>query len=73
MTEKQGGTDVRANRSAAEKVSDGIYRLTGHKFFMSAPMSDAFIMLANTEEGMAASSCRACWKTALPMACASSG
>jgi putative acyl-CoA dehydrogenase len=52
MTEKQGGTDVRANRSAAEKVSDGIYRLTGHKFFMSAPMSDAFIMLANTEEGM---------------------
>jgi putative acyl-CoA dehydrogenase len=52
MTEKQGGTDVRANRSAAEKVSDGIYRLSGHKFFMSAPMSDAFLMLANTEEGM---------------------
>jgi putative acyl-CoA dehydrogenase len=52
MTEKQGGTDVRANRSVAHKVSDGIYRLTGHKFFMSAPMSDAFVMLANTEEGL---------------------
>ncbi|MGO7258833.1 acyl-CoA dehydrogenase family protein, partial [Rhizobium brockwellii] len=52
MTEKQGGTDVRANRSAAEKVSEGIYRLSGHKWFMSAPMSDAFIMLAQTKEGM---------------------
>ncbi len=52
MTEKQGGTDVRANRSAAEKISDGIYRLRGHKWFMSAPMSDAFVMLAQTEEGM---------------------
>jgi putative acyl-CoA dehydrogenase len=52
MTEKQGGTDVRSNRSVAHKVSEGIYRLSGHKFFMSAPMSDAFVMLANTEEGM---------------------
>jgi len=52
MTEKQGGTDVRANRSAADKVSEGIYRLTGHKWFMSAPMSDAFVMLAQTREGM---------------------
>lgn len=52
MTEKQGGTDVRANTTRAERVSDGIYRLSGHKWFMSAPMSDAFIMLAQTPEGM---------------------
>ena len=52
MTEKQGGTDVRSNKSSAEKVSEGIYRLSGHKWFMSAPMSDAFIMLAQTKEGM---------------------
>ena len=52
MTEKQGGTDVRANRSTAERVGEGIYRLSGHKWFMSAPMSDGFIMLAKTNEGM---------------------
>ena len=52
MTEKQGGTDVRANTSKAEKVGEGVYRLTGHKWFMSAPMSDAFVMLARTEEDM---------------------
>ena len=52
MTEKQGGTDVRANTSTAERVGEGIYRLTGHKWFMSAPMSDGFIMLAQTREGV---------------------
>ena len=52
MTEKQGGTDVRANRTAAERVGEGIYRLSGHKWFLSAPMSDAFVMLAKTREGM---------------------
>ncbi|PWE52830.1 acyl-CoA dehydrogenase [Metarhizobium album] len=52
MTEKQGGTDVRANRSVAERVGEGIYRLSGHKWFMSAPMSDAFVMLAKTREGL---------------------
>lgn len=52
MTEKQGGTDVRANTSRAERVGEGIYRLTGHKWFMSAPMSDGFIMLAQTREGV---------------------
>lgn len=52
MTEKQGGTDVRANRSVAEPVGDNVYRLSGHKWFMSAPMSDAFVMLAQTREGM---------------------
>ncbi|MEK1870676.1 MAG: acyl-CoA dehydrogenase family protein, partial [Ensifer adhaerens] len=53
MTEKQGGTDVRANTSTAERVGEGIYRLNGHKWFMSAPMSDAFVMLAQTREGLA--------------------
>ncbi|WP_337184900.1 acyl-CoA dehydrogenase family protein [Shinella sp.] len=52
MTEKQGGTDVRANTSRAERVGEGIYRLTGHKWFMSAPMSDGFVMLAQTREGI---------------------
>ncbi|WP_377288379.1 acyl-CoA dehydrogenase family protein [Rhizobium sp. SG2393] len=52
MTEKQGGTDVRANTSTAEKVGEGIYRLAGHKWFLSAPMSDAFVMLAQTREGL---------------------
>ncbi|MCP8895552.1 acyl-CoA dehydrogenase family protein [Shinella daejeonensis] len=52
MTEKQGGTDVRANTSTAERVSEGIYRLSGHKWFMSAPMSDGFVMLAQTRQGV---------------------
>ncbi|MBL0374828.1 acyl-CoA dehydrogenase family protein [Rhizobium sp. KVB221] len=52
MTEKQGGTDVRANRTVAEPVGESVYRLTGHKWFMSAPMSDAFVMLGQTEQGM---------------------
>jgi putative acyl-CoA dehydrogenase len=52
MTEKQGGTDVRANTTRAERVGSGFYRLTGHKWFMSAPMSDAFLMLAQANEGL---------------------
>ena len=52
MTEKQGGTDVRANRSTAGKVGEGIYRLSGHKWFLSAPMSDAFVMLAKTGDAV---------------------
>ncbi|NVP54566.1 acyl-CoA dehydrogenase family protein [Mycoplana rhizolycopersici] len=52
MTEKQGGTDVRANTTTAERVGEGIYRLSGHKWFMSAPMSDAFVMLAQTRDGV---------------------
>lgn len=51
MTEKQGGTDVRANMTRAMRVSDG-YRITGHKWFMSAPMCDAFLVLAQAEEGL---------------------
>jgi putative acyl-CoA dehydrogenase len=53
MTEKQGGSDVRANTTRAEFDADtpwGLaYRLTGHKWFMSAPMCDAFLVLAQTE------------------------
>ncbi len=56
MTEKQGGTDVRANTSQAKYVgSDELgerYQLTGHKWFCSAPMSDAFLTLAQTEAGL---------------------
>ena len=47
MTEKQGGSDVRANRTTATPTgSDGEYRLTGHKWFCSAPMCDVFLVLA---------------------------
>ncbi len=53
MTEKQGGTDVRANVTKAERAgSSGFYRLTGHKWFMSAPMSDAFLVLGQAPEGL---------------------
>jgi putative acyl-CoA dehydrogenase len=46
MTEKQGGSDVRANRTLAVDAGDGTWRLTGHKWFCSAPMSDLFLVLA---------------------------
>ncbi|MEZ5926404.1 MAG: isovaleryl-CoA dehydrogenase [Hyphomicrobiaceae bacterium] len=54
MTEKQGGTDVRTNATRAEPVpgEPGVYLLTGHKWFMSAPMSDAFLMLAQAPAGL---------------------
>jgi putative acyl-CoA dehydrogenase len=52
MTEKQGGSDVRANTTRAVPQSDGSYRLTGHKWFTSAPMSDLFLVLAQLEEGV---------------------
>ncbi len=56
MTERQGGTDVRTNTSRAEPVSGGgpgaEYRLSGHKWFMSAPMCDAFLMLAQAPGGL---------------------
>jgi putative acyl-CoA dehydrogenase len=51
MTEKQGGSDVRANSTAAEPDGDG-FRLTGHKWFCSAPMSDAFLVLAQRPAGV---------------------
>ena len=56
MTEKQGGSDVRANTTRAERDGqDGWgerWRLTGHKWFMSAPMCDAFLVLAQTPSGL---------------------
>lgn len=57
MTEKQGGSDVRANTTRAEPtgVDDGWgreFRLTGHKWFCSAPMSDAFLVLAQAPGGL---------------------
>lgn len=51
MTEKQGGTDVRANMTRAVRDGDA-YRITGHKWFMSAPMCDAFLVLAQAEGGL---------------------
>ena len=51
MTEKQGGSDVRANTTRAVRVEDG-YLLTGHKWFCSAPMSDAFLVLAQADAGL---------------------
>ncbi len=53
MTEKQGGSDVRANTTAARPLAeDGTYLLTGHKWFCSAPMSDAFLVLAQAPGGL---------------------
>jgi putative acyl-CoA dehydrogenase len=52
MTEKQGGSDVRANTTSAAPDGDGAYLLTGHKWFCSAPMSDAFLMLAQAPKGL---------------------
>ncbi|MBD8504973.1 acyl-CoA dehydrogenase family protein [Hoyosella sp. G463] len=52
MTEKQGGSDVRANTTRAVLQPDGSYRITGHKWFTSAPMSDFFLTLAQTDAGV---------------------
>ncbi|MEV8064798.1 acyl-CoA dehydrogenase family protein [Streptomyces sp. NPDC085995] len=53
MTEKQGGSDVRANTTAARPLAEsGGYELTGHKWFCSAPMSDAFLVLAQAPAGL---------------------
>jgi putative acyl-CoA dehydrogenase len=51
MTEKQGGTDVRSNMTHAERDGDA-WRITGHKWFMSAPMCDAFLVLAQADQGL---------------------
>jgi putative acyl-CoA dehydrogenase len=52
MTEKQGGSDVRANTTRALRSADGSYRITGHKWFFSAPQCDAHLVLAQTEGGL---------------------
>src|SRR5512132_6728 len=51
MTEKQGGTDVRTNTTRAEPAGEG-YAIAGHKWFMSAPMCDAFLVLAQAQGGL---------------------
>jgi putative acyl-CoA dehydrogenase len=51
MTEKQGGTDVRANTTRAVPAGEG-YLVTGHKWFLSAPMCDAFLVLAQAPPGL---------------------
>jgi len=52
MTEKQGGSDLRANSTRAQPAGEGAYLLTGHKWFCSAPMSDGFLTLARTDAGI---------------------
>jgi putative acyl-CoA dehydrogenase len=52
MTENQGGSDLRTNTTRAEPAGDGIFRLHGHKWFMSAPMCDAFLVLARLPKGL---------------------
>ncbi|MCV6986848.1 acyl-CoA dehydrogenase family protein [Mycobacterium shinjukuense] len=52
MTEKQGGSDVRANTTTATRNADGSYTLTGHKWFTSAPMCDIFLVLAQAPGGL---------------------
>ncbi len=52
MTEKQGGSDVRANTTRAYLQADGSYEIVGHKWFFSAPMCDAWLVLAYTDAGL---------------------
>lgn len=52
ITEKQGGSDFSAISTHAEDGRDGSWRITGHKWFLSAPMSDAFLVLAKTSQGL---------------------
>ena len=52
MTEKQGGSDVRANTTKAYVQADGTYEIVGHKWFFSAPMCDAWLVLAYTDTGI---------------------
>jgi len=52
MTEKQGGSDVRANTTTATTNGDGTWSLRGHKWFTSAPMCDVFLVLAQAPQGL---------------------
>jgi putative acyl-CoA dehydrogenase len=52
MTEKQGGSDLRSNRTRATPASEGMYALRGHKWFYSAPMCDAHLVLAQAPAGL---------------------
>jgi len=52
LTENQGGSDLRTNTTRAEPAGDGNFRLHGHKWFLSAPMCDAFLVLAQSPKGL---------------------
>lgn len=52
MTERQGGSDVRANLTTAAPAGGDVYRIDGHKYFCSAPMNDAFLILAQAPGGL---------------------
>src|SRR3979409_816194 len=52
MTEKQGGSDVRANTTQAVPIGDGAYEITGHKWFCSYPPCDVFLLLAQAPGGL---------------------
>lgn len=52
MTERQGGSDVRANTTSATELKNGVWKIKGEKWFMSAPMSDAFLVLAQMPGGL---------------------
>jgi len=52
MTEKQGGSDVRANTTRATRLPDGGYKIVGHKWFFSAPQCDAHLVLAYVDAGL---------------------
>lgn len=51
FAEREAGTDLRAVATRAERVEDGVWRLDGHKWFVSSPMADAFVVLGQTPEG----------------------
>jgi len=77
MTEKQGGSDVRANATRAYPVSapgpGQPYELVGHKFFVSAPMCDLFLVLAQAPGGLTCFCFRAGGRTARRTRCSCSG
>jgi putative acyl-CoA dehydrogenase len=52
MTENQGGSDLRTNSTRAKPAGDGSFRITGHKWFLSVPMCDAFLVLAQSAKGL---------------------
>ena len=52
MTERQGGSDIRSNTTAATPRKDGLWEIDGAKWFFSAPMCDAFLVLAQTSAGL---------------------
>jgi putative acyl-CoA dehydrogenase len=52
FTEKQGGSDLRANSTVAEPIGDGWFELTGHKWFCTHPVFEVFFTLAQTDAGI---------------------